>query len=203
MPDRPLTSPTLSLDEELALVDELAAALEEMVDRTCFEMAPLWVEATREARVCLGGALSELGFLPSQRYVSLWKGARRRYRGLAAWRHAVLWRRVDRAVVDDDFRAALDAVYFTPFPDNVPPYAWSGSAAGVPGAERFGSPTSLKHHAKEAAWLTVAALRAERQRLRCGAWKDELRAELLKPATRDSLRDVLKLEDHDAWEEEG
>lgn len=196
MPDLDLTA-----EEAEELTDELAAALEEMMDCTCAEMAPLWAEATRDKRAYLDAhAETDLGFVPSARYRALSKGSRSKYRQLAAWRHAVIWRRT-REQVPTDWRDAMVAVYFTPFPENAPPYAWSSRASGAPGALRFASASTLKEHAKEGCWWSVGVLRKHRHRLtEGGRWARELRAELLEPATGESLRDVLKLEDHPEWD---
>ena len=191
-----MDAPRLTDSEAEVLIEELAAALEAMVDHTCDDMGPLWLEATREARQNLEDhGLADLGFAPSPRYVALSKGARSRYRSLAAWRHAVLWQPV--RVSDRDYRAAMETVYFSFYPDNAPPYAWSSRASEAPGVERWPSPTTLKHQAKEGCCDALAQLRSIERRLKDeGSWATELRALLLKPATRDSLRDVLKLEEH-------
>jgi hypothetical protein len=198
-----MRAPALTDEEAEALCDELALALDELRSTTCFDMVPLWLDATREPRKLLAPqAIPELGFTPSPRYLRLSKGARSKYRGLAAWRHAVIWRRVRPRIEDPDHRDALEAVYFTPYASNEPPYAWSSSAAKAPAVGRFGSATTLKHWAKDGCWHSVALLRRERRQLEVGRWADGVRAHLLKPATRDTLRDELKLEDHDAWEQE-
>lgn len=193
-----MNAPKLNPEQEADLVDALAAALEAMIDQSCADMGPLWVEATRAERAYLGdGAVSALGFTPSPRYLSLSKGARSRYRGLAAWRHAILWREIESRIDDPDFRAALRAVYFTPYPDNAPPYAWSSRASDAPDVARFESPTSLKHLAKEGCWQALRLLGEERDLLRTGGdWLSELCALLLRAAVRDSNRELLKLEDH-------
>lgn len=195
------TPPTLSPGEAETLVEELAVALEELMDQTCADMGPLWVEATRNARAFLDEhATFTLGFAPSPRFVGLSKGARSRYRELAAWRHAVLWREVTPRVEDEEYREAMRVVYFTRYPDNEPPYAWSQRASDAPGVAAFGSATTLKHRAKEGCWHAVRILRRERLALKQGAWSEELRAELLRAATGSSLRDVLKLEELPEWE---
>ena len=181
------------------LVEELSAALDTMLDCTCWEMAPLWLEETRRAREDLGDrAIAEAGFEPSGRYRALSKGARSRYRGLAAWRHAVLWLETLTAI-DGDFALALEAVYFTPYPDDTPPYAWSQSATACPGVGDFPSPSTLKVWAKEGAWESVEVLIGQRSKLMVGSRADEVRAGVLRCATRRSVRVVLKLDDHDRW----
>lgn len=198
-----MEAPQLSEAERDSLVDELATALDEMVRKSCAEMAPLWIRATRQARTGLGDAqVTELGFAPSQRYLALSKGARSRYAQLAAWRHAVLWQAILRDLDDPDHAEAVQTVYFTPYPHDAPPYAWSQRVSDAPGIERFPSPSTLKNWSKEGCWRSVALLRALRRRLLDdGSWGAELRADLLKAGCRDSLRDVLKLDDFDEnWE---
>ena len=197
-----MQAPKLTPPQADALVDELAAALEEMVARSCADMAPLWLDATRSARALIGDdAVPELGFVPSPRFMALSKGARSRYRALAAWRHAVLWQRAHVSVADAEFHDAMEVVYFTAYPDNAPPYSWSQSAAKAPGVERFESPTTLKNHAKEGCWHSVdALLRRKAALLARQDWESELRSRLLRPATRRSLRELLKLESHPHWE---
>ena len=139
-----MPAPALTDEQAATLIDELAEALEEMITSTCLDMAPLWLDATREQRAYLDGhAVRELDFAPSERYRQLSKGARCKYRQLAAWRHAVIWLSVADEI-DPTFRDAMLAMYFTPFPDNEPPYAWSSRASGAPGVERFGNASTLK-----------------------------------------------------------
>lgn len=199
-----MNAPSLTPEQRDDLVDALAAALELMIDQSCPDMGPLWVEATRAERAYLGdAAVHELGFTPSPRYLSLSKGARSRYRGLAAWRHATLWRGIELRIQDLDFRAALRAVYFTPYPDNAPPYAWSSKASDAPDVGTFQSPTTLKEQAKEGCWLTLRLLSEEREELKArGDWLSELCALLLRPSVRESNRDLLKLEDHPPLEKD-
>ncbi|MFT5685540.1 MAG: hypothetical protein ACI8RZ_006494, partial [Myxococcota bacterium] len=157
---------TLTDEQAKALTDELAEALETMIDTSCADMGPLWLEATRRARNGLGSArVPNLGFAPSAKYLALGKSSRSKYRGLAAWRHAVLWQGVLGEIEDEDFREALRTVYFTPFPTNKPPYAWSSKASAAPGVGQFESPTTLKHQAKEGCFQTVQVLRDIRHTL--------------------------------------
>jgi len=187
----------VSESESDAIVAELGVSLLDMLDRTCADMVPLWLDATRKARSdgLREHAVPGLGFVPGERYFRLGKGSQAKYRTLAAWRHAMLWRRP--AIEDADFRRAVDALYFTPFPDNVPPYAWSHSAAKAPGVGKFPSATTLKAWAKEGCAVGVAALRRDRESLRAGpsGLADEFRADLLRAATHASVEDVLKLEE--------
>ena len=190
-----MDAPMLGEQEASELVEELAEALERMVDRCCLDMGPLWLDATRELRQNLEKyQISRMDFSCSPRYLALSKGARSRYRGLAAWRHAVLWQSVSGP--DPEFQAAMETLYFQVYPENAPPYAWSSRASDAPGADRWPSATSLKHQAKEGCLQALLALKARKKELETtGEWNHELRALFLTPAVRDSLWDVLKLED--------
>lgn len=191
----------LTEQERDHLTEEIASALEQMMDLTCAEMGPLWLEATRQQRVHLG-TVNELPFRPSPKYLALNKSSRSKYRGLAAWRHAVMWQDVLVEVADGDYRAATEAMYFTPYPANEPPYAWSRSGERAPGVASFGTATTLKDYAKEGAWHTVAALRRRARELEAnGSWHFEVRAGLVRVGCRDSLVDVLKLEALPPWED--
>jgi hypothetical protein len=203
-----MSPPELTETEADALVDELATALEAMVDRSCADMGPLWLDATAMARRYLGAhAVPEMGFRPSERYLRLGKSSRCKYRTLAAWRHGALWRNaLTDEVLGDRACDAVAVVYFSPYPKNEPPYAWSRSAAGAPGVERFDGPADLKDEAKGGCWRLVAHLRAEQRQLGAEGdqrdWPAQVRARILRPACRDTLRDLLKLEDLPPWEDE-
>jgi len=193
---------TLTPAQEEALREELVDALEAMMDRSCADMAPLWLDATREARSYLSGAeIREMPFALSESYLALGKASHSKYRGLATWRHAVLWCEVLEVIDDAEFRDAMTCVYFTAFPKNEPPYAWTRSAKRAPGVERFASATSLKNQAKEGCFRALKALVQELESLLDdGSWEKEVRAMFLRAATRRSLWDVLKLEDHPSEE---
>jgi hypothetical protein len=186
----------LSEHQESQLIDELAQALEEMVDKSCPSMASLWQQGTWRARTRLGSTLPVLDFVPTRAIMQLGKSAQTKYVSLACWRHAVLWRSVLERV-DEDYRRAVETMYFTPFPPDAPPYAWSRKAAAAPGIGDFESPTDLKNWAKEGCWASIEALRAECRRLieDDGSLLAEMVKELLAPAIRKSVKDVLKLED--------
>lgn len=181
------------------IASELAYALDEMVDVTCQDMAPLWLDATHRERAFLDDRVhGALGFEPSARYRGLSKGAKSKYRGLAAWRHAVVWRGVIDRIEDPAFRGAMVSIYFSPYPKNEPPYSWSSSAADAPGAARAGGPRELKKLAKEGCFVALMDLRRVRAELQEGQDEESRHlSELLKAATRKSLVDELKLEDHD------
>jgi hypothetical protein len=184
------------------IIDRLAGALDALRVRTCREMVPLWVEGTRRERELLGEVFEDLGFAVSKRYRALSAGARSRYRYLATWRHAVLCEEVAERVVDPDYADAVRVVYFTPYPANKPPYAWSSRASEAPGVERFPSATTLKHYAKEGAWHTGEVLRQIcRELSRDPSFYAEVRAAFVRSGCRDTVREVLKLEDHPRWED--
>lgn len=188
--------PKLSEAEKEQLLEELAQALEDLRDRCCAEMVPLWLSSSRAAREQIGeSTFSDLDFDPSKHFLALSKGARSRYRGLAAWRHAVLWQGTLATVEDRDYREATDAMYFVPFPADTPPYAWSQNATAAPHIDRFPTPTTFKNWAKEGCNATLAALTRKIQVLQRGDWPSELRSILLKPSVRPSVREVLKLEE--------
>ncbi|MCB9742317.1 MAG: hypothetical protein H6741_25750 [Alphaproteobacteria bacterium] len=193
-----MTPPSLTPEQEEALIEALAQALEDMVDRSCPDMAPLWLAASRSARELLNAPIPELGFTPSPALAAMKAPSHSKYRALATFRHALLWRAALERVEDDDFRRAVEAIYLTPYPDNTPPYAWSRSAARAPGIAAFPSASMLKEWAKEGCWQATLALRAEESALYAdGSFHAELQAMLLGPAVGGSARDVLKLEDHD------
>ena len=181
------------------IVRELADALDEMLDKSCFEMAPLWLQETRRAREELGEhAIAQADFEPGRRYLALSPGQRSKYRGLASWRHAVVWRDV-LPHLDEDFGRAVEAIYFTPYPDNTPPYAWSRRATACPRVHEFASATTLKNWGKEGANATGVRLVDECAQLLCGTVADEVRAGLLRCATRKSVHEVLKLDEFELW----
>ncbi len=183
-----------------ALVEALAVALEQMVDASCVTMAPLWLESTRRARAEHGlAAPAAPSFEVDPSYLRMRAPSRTRYRQLAAWRHAVVWRRVrERLDCDPDFVRAVDAVYFTPCA-NEPPYAWTQSASSMPSIASFPSATTAKEWAKEGAWACARALYVERRGVERAGWGGLAVFDLLGPATRPSLTDVLKLEEMEDW----
>lgn len=192
-------APSLTAEEKQQLTEEISAALEYVIDHTCRDMAPLYLDATRSQRAPIGEVTS-LPFTPSARFLALAKGSRSKYRQLAAWRHAVVWQQALKPLTDPDFQRAVNAIYFTPFPTNNPPYAWSSSASAAPDVGAFPSATTLKEWARNGAWHTVDHLRSRVHQLdRGGTYADEVTAALLKPGCRDTLSDVLKLEELPPW----
>lgn len=195
-----MAGPRLSEAEEGQLVQELAAALEEVVETTgCLDMLPLYLMATlRPRREFLaddpwGRAAPPL----TPRLAGMVKGSRSKYGALAAWRHGVLWRGA-REHIDPEFRAAMDTLYFTPYAENAPPYAWTRRSSEAPGADRFPSPNELDRFAREGCWEAVQALRVE-----ClpggGTLRDEAQRAFVRAGVKKSLRDVLRLEEQ--WED--
>lgn len=196
-----MTAPKLSEDEEERLVDELAAALQGVVETSCGEMAPLWLAGTRLARRDLSSTVPDLGFPLSDACARLSRGTQNRYRALACWRHALLWRGVLEQV-DPDFARAVTALYFTPYPDGRPPYAWSRRVSSAPRADCFKTADTLKHWAKQGCWDSVERLRSHCRDLPEQTVCDEVVLRIVKTGCRDTLRDVLKLDDHyDPWSE--
>ncbi|MED5371331.1 MAG: hypothetical protein VX899_09985 [Myxococcota bacterium] len=184
----------LSEEEDQQLVSELAAALEQVVDQSCMEMSPLWLAATQRARAELARTEMAMPFEPSRRYLALGRPSRSKYRSLAVFRHAVIWKQVLPKLSDSRQREALKVVYFTPFPDNVPPYAWSKAAAKAPGVKGFGGPRLLKALARSGAEEAVLTLCEEMDALDQQQVLGELVFRLLKPAVTTTACDVLKLE---------
>jgi len=198
----PMSAPFLTEEQRERLVSHLATGVDALLEQTCIEMVALWLEGTRREREMIGSEVHDLGFTPSEHYRALSGGAQSRYRYLATWRHASLCEHALDHVRDPDFREAARIVYFTPYPANKPPYAWSSRASSAPGAESFESATTLKHQAKEGAWRMVTALR----RIAYQFGQDpsfywELRSRFVKAGCRDTVREVLKLEDHPRWGE--
>lgn len=176
-------------NENAALSEALAKTLEELRERTCADMVPLWLAATAKVRASLFPADAPPGWLASENYRCLSKAAQSKYRTLAVWRHAVLWKGLHEK------RPALRAVYFTPYRENRPPYAYTRSARPI--AKQ--APSDLKFDAAEQCAETLHKLREARDHL--GDQSAPLH-ELLCLATRPTLYDVLKLEKHDPDGEE-
>lgn len=197
--------PGLSDAEEAALVEELAEALERAVDASgCPDMLPLYLRATeRERGEWLRGDLVR-GQVPevSPALRALGKASWTKYGCLAAWRHAVLWRRLVEAL-EGDFRAGVQALYFTPYPDNAPPYAWTRRSSDAPLVGAFHGPNDLDEMAREGCWRTVQALREQAAPARWAkdGWAGAARQAFVKAAIkRRTLREVLRLEAH--WEDD-
>ena len=196
-----MARPRLIEIEEGELVDELAAALEEVVDTSgCVDMLSLYLLATQQPRrEFLADDPWGRGAPPlSSRLAGMVKGSRSKYGALAAWRHGVLWREAQERV-DPDFRAAMDTVYFTPYAENAPPYAWTKRSSDAPGAGRFSSPNELDRFAREGCWATVQVLREE-SRPGGSTLRDEAHRAFIRAGIKRSLRDVLRLEEQ--WEDE-
>lgn len=195
-----MAGPRLSDEEEGQLVGELAAALEEVVETSgCLDMLPLYLQATSRLRheFLAEDPWGRTAPPLTPRLAAMVKGSRSKYGALAAWRHAVLWRRT-RERIDPDFRTAMDTLYFTPYAQNAPPYAWSRRSSEAPGADRFTSPNELDRFAREGCWEVVLKLREE-----CGPGagnlRDEAQRAFVRAGVRKSLRDVLRLEEQ--WED--
>lgn len=195
-----MDQPSMSTDQTEKLLDELADALQAVVESSCAEMVPLWLAGTRLARRDLPSTLDDMGFSPSARYAGLGRGTQNRYRQLACWRHAMVWRG-KLAEVDDRYRPAVEALYFTPYPAGEPPYAWSEKPSDAPDAPRFDSPTLLRDRAKRGCFQAVAVLRRELRELPFTTLYDEVVRSLVRTGCRDTLKDTLKLEDRfGRWE---
>ncbi len=193
-----MNAPAIPESEEEALLDELADALQEVVESSCAEMAPLWLAGTRLARRDLTRTVPDLGIELSEACRRLSRGTQNRYRALACWRHALVWKGV-LAEVDPDFAQATRALYFSPYPEGTPPYAWSQRVSDAPNAAEFPSAQTLKDWAKEGCWSSVEALRQRCREHPEKTVRDEVELRLLKVSCRDTLSDVLKLDAHKNW----
>ena len=186
--------PQSSYPDQLTLENELIDAFERLSDSTCADMAPLWLAATRSARE---GLLEQATWTepPTDRYLRMAPASKSKYRALAAWRHAVMWREAHRlANLDQPDREVVDAIYFTPAPNSAP-YSWSRSAADCPALPRGANPSWVKERASEVAGELLGALIQEHGRFHGlpNNW-DQTAARILAVATRPTLDDVLKLE---------
>lgn len=189
----------LSEAQDADLVSELAAALEQAVDSSCPETAALWLAATRRSRSELMRTTLTLGFSPSAKFLALGRASRSKYRSLAVWRHAMLWKGVLPKLKGGQEKRALEAVYFTPFPENAPPYAWSSAASKAPGVRDFDGPRQLKRLAKLGAESSVRALCSYLEKLDKSDALGELTYKLIRPGVSTSACDVLKLEKTDLY----
>jgi len=188
----------LTAEEEEALVDELGDALDALMADTCREMGPLWVRVTHRVRVSMGlKGDPNLGFEPSRRLLELSKGMQSKYATFAAWRHAVIWRGVLPRMTNQRQRAAVQTIYFTPYPSNLPPYAWSQSAAEAPGIDAIGGAALAKSRAVDGCAESLELLTAELNENNRGTFLQEIKAKFLGIAVRDSVKDVLKISDRE------
>lgn len=183
--------------EVQALQDELALVLQRMADETCNSMVPLWLQGTLRIRRKHFGPQSEgvLSFEPSKELLALGKSCRSKYQALACWRHAVLWRNILEKV-EPEFARATKAVYFTRFPPDQKPFSWSKKVSDAPDAGGWPSPSTLKNHAKEGCWHSVAELRKEVWAAGEGRAIDEVKRKFLEAGSAKTLRHQLKLDEH-------
>lgn len=180
----------------------LAEHLRDMVEQSCRSMAPLWLEDSRRARRGLEElATADLGFVPSDTVLRLGKSSRSKYRKFAAWRHAVLWRRTLDSV-EAPYAKAVSDMYFTPFPADETPFAYSECASDAPAARDYPSVTAFVDGAKEGCFASLKVLledlsRVSRDAAPVGeqAKVDAVTERLLKSATSKSVEHVLKLDE--------
>ncbi len=179
------------------LLDELLEALGDMVDMTCPSMRPLWLRASREARQMLVHRPSDLPDYP-RHLLRVGSSTRSKYQTLAGWRHAVVWQDLlERGDIfeDPDESQALKLVYFQPYPENRPPYSYSGRRSDAPGRPPDQSSGNLSAWAALGCLSVLRALFAAEERYL--TQRDEGRLDFVKLGLKRSLRDVLKLE----WED--
>lgn len=182
----------MTFQDESSLADELAEALEQMVDTTCLDMLPLYVQATKPAAKRHLESTSALGHV-SPRVLKMSRSSRTKYGVLAAFRHAVIWTGV-LDDVDPDFGRAVRDLYFTPYPRNRAPYAWTARSSECPAAGRWQEgPNHLDRMAKEGCWAAICLLRgivAEG-----GDAMQQARADFVACALKKTAKDVLRLEE--------
>ncbi|MDD9936666.1 MAG: hypothetical protein OXT09_23845 [Myxococcales bacterium] len=167
------------------LIDELAVALERMVDATCPSMRAHWLMATRRQRRDLPDAMTQHASIPPG--LARFKKARRsKYEALATFRHAVVWR-LPPAQWDPQTPAGQE--YFSPCRDS-PPFTTGGADAR--------STLGSRRRAQVSAQLLTLIERvrlAAREQDRARSGNDlHVAGALALEATRKTLRDVLKLD---------
>lgn len=182
----------LSDAEEIQLTNELLDALDEVEATSgCLDMIPLWFLATREPRAEFLKSDGVIQNVPP--HIKGWRPPKRsKYTALAAWRHAVLWQRLLDGLVQK-YRNAVQDLYFTPFPENQPPYSWSRASSRAPGAGRYSSPSVLDDRARRGCAQLLEQLTARAEPPDGASLLDEARAAFIARGARKTLRDVLRI----------
>ena len=180
-----------------ALLDEVLEVLGDMVEVTCPSMRPLWLDLTRGMRAEM---LEEPVAIPAYppHLLQAGKASRSKYRALAGWRHAVVWQ--DLLDAGDGGRLeALELIYFQPYPEDRPPYAYSARSSAAPGVSTDASIARVRQVARREARDTLVRLASRWIELfEAGSKAAAYSREFLALSRRASLRDVLKLESADA-----
>lgn len=181
-------------------LDGVLDALDTMVQRTCPSMRSIWFAATeRQRRHWLGNHVNRL---PADvRAPTTWnnmaKSSRTKYGQLAVWRQSVVWRLAD--VLDDTEPKyqEMTAIWFSAYPKDTPPFAWSAKPTEAPKTNR--SVVERRVLAAQGCLCSLNSLKAlVNSRPADNAAVNIRESDLLESATRPSLRDVLKLDDSSA-----
>lgn len=180
-------------------LDAVMDALDAMVARTCPSMRTLWLAATlKRRRHWLGDDVTTLpASVVPPGWRNLSKSSRSKYGALAVWRHAVVWKLLHFLERTGAPRyEELQSIWFSPYPDDLPPFAWSQRLTQAPSTGRA---TDLRRRlAADACCQTILELRSlvERRDFDArGSMPDMREDDLLVDATRETLLDVLKLQD--------
>jgi len=141
-----------------AVLDEMADALDAMRERACPMMAVIWLaySARMRKRFVHLERLEDETELPARWFKT--RPFRSRYGIFSVWRHGVLWK---GAEVPDLHGQALEEMYFTEFPQDVPPYAWSQATPDHASLEACGGRRGWKNQARDGAKVALEHLRDE------------------------------------------
>ena len=186
------------------LNDALSAALEEMIEATCLDMLPLWLEATQRLRKkYFDKAIPEV---PDHLKQGFSDSTRSKYKALAKWRHGVFWQDLlveefrdspkEGSLLHGELRRyaedmpTLRAIYFSPC-ENEPPYSYSQKKSAASGIDiGIDSEDAIIRRCVRAAWITIKLIELR--------WREEEggpKSDFLKAAVPKTLNDVLKLSD--------
>jgi hypothetical protein len=172
-------------------------ALNTMVQRTCPLMRSIWFAATeRQRRHWLGNHVYELpaDVRAPKNWNDMAKSSRTKYGQLAVWRHAVVWRLPNLLVKTDPEFQEMTAIWFSAYPKDTPPFAWSAKPTEAPNTDR--AVAARRELAAQGCMCSLKSLKMlMNTRPADGEAVDWREEDLLGSATRPSLRDVLKLDD--------
>lgn len=213
----------LDEEEEQALLDELGDALRQMEGKTCMQMVPIWLEHTSEIRAELEGTFDLPDTSDCTGYVQDSPDWDPKYNAMAGWRHAVVWQKLDtkglpapleewepheEGVAEEiekysrETREAMQRIYFTEYPENESPYAWSRKTSPVTPSEL--TVTQLRRKAMRGCWASLHLLKQIYSRI---WWEtegyDDPRVQFLKKGMYGTLDDLLKFSDYREKAENG
>jgi hypothetical protein len=187
----------LEAEEEQCLVAELEDALGQVVRASgCADMLGLWLFAVSRPRAEFLRAEGVVTGVPE--HIAAWKRPMRtKYAALAHWRHVVLWRGVLDRIANLRHRTAVRDMYFTPAPENAPPFSWSKASSRSPAARRYRGPNAFDIAAKAGCRNTLDTIeRITATEANGTTVEHEARAAFIDLRPRlGSLRDVLRIED--------